>query len=154
MLRTVILAAVLAGVVATRLAVGAGPAPTFPYGVASGEIGTRSAKVWTRAAQAGPVKVYVSTQGDARGGIVASVSARAANDFTVARIVTGLRPGTRYFYAFTVGSVRSAVGRFETAPAPTASARVRFAISGDADAGPAVLTYPPYPSASVPARHR
>ena len=70
------------------------------------------------------------------GGFVASVPARAADDFTVEKEVTALKPGTRYYYAFAIGLARSAVGRFVTAPAPGTPARVRFAISGDADATP------------------
>ena len=70
------------------------------------------------------------------GGFVASVPARAADDFTVEKEVTALKPGTRYYYAFAIGLARSAVGRFVTAPAPGAPVRVRFAISGDADATP------------------
>jgi alkaline phosphatase D len=129
-------AAVLAAVVAAGLALAAVPAPTFVFGVAAGEIGTTSAKVWTRSPQAGQVSIYLSTTSDARGGIVASVPARAANDLTVERLITGLQPGTRYFYSFAIAQAHSPVGRFETAPAPSTSARVRFAISGDADATP------------------
>jgi alkaline phosphatase D len=137
MRRTAILfAAMLAAAVATQLALGTGTAPTFPYGVAAGEIGSSSAKVWTRSPQAGPVNIYVSMRSDARGGTVVSAPARAANDLTVARVITGLKPGTHYFYAFAIGLARSPIGTFETAPAPTTSARVRFAISGDADATP------------------
>ncbi len=138
MRRTAILfAAVLVAAVATGLALGTDTAPTFPYGVAAGEISATSAKVWTRSPQAGPVNIYVSTRSDAHGGTVVSVPARTANDLTVARVMTGLKPGTQYFYAFAIGLARSAIGRFETAPAATTSARVRFAISGDADATPA-----------------
>jgi alkaline phosphatase D len=135
--RTVIIfAAALAGVVVTGLALGAAAAPTFTDGVAAGEIRATSAKVWARSPQAGPVNVYVSTRSDARGGLVVSVPARAANDLTVERVLKGLKPGTRYFYAFAIALARSPVGQFETAPAATASSRVRFAITGDADATP------------------
>jgi alkaline phosphatase D len=48
--------------------------------------------------------------------------------------VTGLSPGTRYWYRFRRGELVSSVGTFETAPRPSADVNVRFAISGDADA--------------------
>ncbi|HEX6389761.1 MAG TPA: alkaline phosphatase D family protein, partial [Solirubrobacteraceae bacterium] len=39
----------------------------------------------------------------------------------------------RYFYRFCQGSASSRLGQFETAPTSTASAPIRFALSGDAD---------------------
>ena len=52
------------------------------------------------------------------------------------RDLTGLRPGTAYFYRFRAGRQLSPAGRFETAPAATSNDTVRFGYSGDADATP------------------
>jgi alkaline phosphatase D len=50
--------------------------------------------------------------------------------------VRGLRPGLRYRYSFAQDGRTSVSGTFRTAPAATADATVRFALSGDADATP------------------
>ena len=62
--------------------------------------------------------------------------ASTADDLTVQRVVTGLRPGTRYRYRFWQRDVSSPLGTFTTAPRATANVRVRFALTGDADATP------------------
>ena len=64
------------------------------------------------------------------------LQASAASDLTVQSRITGLRPGRRYTYLFTRGRRVSETGTFTTAPAPTADRRIRFAITGDADATP------------------
>ena len=60
--------------------------------------------------------------------------ATPADDLTVQRTVTGLRPGTEYRYRFSHGGLASPIGYVRTAPAANDSATARFAISGDADA--------------------
>ena len=62
--------------------------------------------------------------------------ALAVNDLTVSVPLRGLPPAARCTYRFLQGSTSSPVGLFRTAPAPTADATVRFALSGDADATP------------------
>jgi alkaline phosphatase D len=111
----------------------------FTYGVAAGEITPTSAKLWTRAPKAGAVAVEVRQVGSgaAAPGIDLDTIARAANDLTVGVTVSGLRAATRYTYRFRQGSGVSGAGSFRTAPTAATSARVRFAISGDADATPA-----------------
>jgi len=113
--------------------------PGFALGVAAGEVTASSAKLWTRAPAAGAVTLEVlPATGGARVDPLRThtLRARSADDRTVQRVVTGLRPGTRHRYRFSQRGVASAIGRFRTAPLPTASARVRFAITGDADATP------------------
>jgi phosphodiesterase/alkaline phosphatase D-like protein len=108
--------------------------PGFPLGVAAGDVTARSARLWTRAPRAGGVELEVAT--DPGFGAVAArprAAAAAAADRTVSALVRGLAPGTRYVYRFRQGSAVSEVGRFVTAPAASADAPVRFAISGDAD---------------------
>ena len=126
-------AAALAGGLTAAVALAAPSPPGFAYGVAAGEMTSTSAKLWTRAPKAGPVALVVTGAGSTRRfGLTASRGA----DLTVQRTVRGLRPGTTYRYRFAQGGVTSVTGRFETAPAATSTAAVRFAISGDADATP------------------
>jgi len=108
--------------------------PAFPYGVAAGDVTATTATLWTRAASTRALRLELSLGSR----VVATRAARPlrANDLTVQFRMTGLVPGRRYAYRFRQGSALSASGAFETAPRPSAGARVRFAISGDADATP------------------
>ena len=108
--------------------------PAFRQGVAAGEVTSTSATLWTRASSAGRVRLELSLGSR----VVATKAARPsrANDLTVQIRMTGLLPGRRYTYRFRQASAVSAKGAFETAPLSTADSRVRFAISGDADATP------------------
>ena len=130
------LVAVLVAVAALVLAAVASNAatPVFRYGVAAGEVTSTSAILWTRAPASGNARLVVRLGSE----VVAArvLQASAASDLTVQSRVTGLRPGRRYTYLFTHGARASETGAFTTAPAPTADRRVRFAISGDADATP------------------
>ena len=119
--------------------------PAFPYGVAAGEITARSAKLWTRADHAGAVTLEIArdvrfTRMVARRKLVAA----AANDFTVQAVVTSLQADSAYVYRFRQGKPVSRVGRFRTAPEATQDTRVKFAISGDADATPAAGATGPF----------
>ena len=137
-------AAVLALTLAASLVLGSSVAakegkPGFPLGVAAGEVTSTSAVLWARAQRVGPVTLTVlpPNAGTRANPIRAyTLQAIAASDLTVQRVVTGLRPGTRYRYRFWQGDVSSPVGMFTTAPRATTAARVRFAFSGDADATP------------------
>ena len=117
--------------------------PGFREGVAAGEVTSGSATLWTRAPRPGMVVLTVATQ---TGIPVGRFTARSisANDRTAQRVVRGLQPATRYRYFFTQGMAKSAIGTFSTAPAASVSERVRFAISGDADATPASNGSPAY----------
>ena len=111
--------------------------PGFPLGVAAGEVTPTSAKLWARASRAGPVTLTVLPPGaGTRANPIRAytVRAQADDDLTVQRVVTGLRPGTRYRYRFWQRDVSSPLGTFTTAPRATANVRVRFALTGDADA--------------------
>jgi phosphodiesterase/alkaline phosphatase D-like protein len=111
----------------------------FPLGVAAGEITSTSARLWARAPKEGHVSLQLLAPGaGTRSNPIRaySVRASAAEDLTVQRVVTGLRPGTTYRYFFAQGQITSRTGTFRTAPLPSASKTVRFAITGDADATP------------------
>lgn len=149
-MRSAVLAVAVCALTLPPVATAAG----FAQGVAAGEIRETSALLWTRAP--GPGKVTLSGEsvggGRTKAGFVAIATARPADDFTVSVKVPGLRPGTAYTYRFRQGEAVSPTGRFRTAPSPAASARVRFAFSGDADATPAKNGRPAYNLFEVYAR--
>jgi len=118
---------------------GASAARGFQYGVAAGDVDTDSAILWARANRPGPVLIQIDT--DRRLGSCGAdgpfVFARGANNNTVQTRISGLRPGTRYFYRFCRrGNAFSDTGSFETAPRPNQARTIRFALSGDQDALP------------------
>lgn len=116
-----------------------GGRPGFPLGVAAGEVTPTSARLWARATAPGPVTIAVlpPNAGTRKSPIrVYSVSALERTDLTVQRVVTGLRPATRYRYQFWQRDRVSVTGTFTTAPRPSTAASVRFALTGDADATP------------------
>jgi alkaline phosphatase D len=125
-------------------AVPAGAAPKgFKLGVSSGDVSAHSAILWARANKPGKALIQVRLGGrfggcdvrDARKKLVAK--AAKSHDLTVQRKVTGLKPGRRYKYRWCMeGGRRSAVGHFDTAPAPGQAKTIRFAITGDQDASP------------------
>ncbi|HSI97095.1 MAG TPA: alkaline phosphatase D family protein, partial [Gaiellaceae bacterium] len=144
-------ALVLAGLAVVTLGVAGADAatPAFRWGVAAGEVTATSAVLWSRAPAAGRVRLAGTSLKTGRKEFLRDMRALPANDFTVQARVTGLRPGTRYTYSFSFspGRFSGAVGTFVTAPPPTADTRVRFAISGDADATPARNGKPAFPFA-------
>ncbi|MBC2877085.1 MULTISPECIES: alkaline phosphatase D family protein [Streptomyces] len=126
-------------------------APAFLHGVASGDPLPDGILLWTRVTPVpeavpgsglGPdVQVSWQVAEDAGFGRVTAsgtVTASAAGDHTVKADVRGLRPGTDYFFRFTVtggagtggsGEVHSPTGRTRTAPAPDAQADgLRFGV--------------------------
>ena len=131
-----LLAAVVAALVGS--ARGGQESGGFSDGVAAGEVTSSSAKLWTRAPAAGPVTVTVVESATNRKVLAYTLRATVGNDLTVQRVVTGLAPATAYRYTFaqTGAAGASTPGSFRTAPLAASNARVRFAVSGDADATP------------------
>ena len=129
-------AAMLAVFVAVAAAAGgaSGQPLGFRYGVAAGEITSSSAIVWTRASARGAVCLFYKPR--AVPSRCVRVQARPENDLVVQVRLRKLIPGARYVYFFTQGARESAAGSFSTSPTSSASAEVRFAVSGDADATP------------------
>jgi phosphodiesterase/alkaline phosphatase D-like protein len=113
----------------------------FAYGVAAGDMTSDSAILWTRTPAAANVIPELSlTQDFANPQTLAAVQTTDATDFTVKVTVTGLKPGTQYYYRFHAGSDISPVGAFKTAYAADQNSAVTFAFSGDAD-----WKWKPYP---------
>jgi phosphodiesterase/alkaline phosphatase D-like protein len=111
-------------------------------GVAAGDATTNDAIVWTRAKdEANPQPTAINVQISQDPLFITGVTtlpagtAGSPTDFTVKSDLGGLEPGTIYYYRFqtTNASVTSNVGKFKTAPNPTANAPVHFAFSGDCD---------------------
>jgi alkaline phosphatase D len=133
--QAVVVGALLGIVLAAGRAEGVGL--RFRFGVAAGEVRADSAILWTRAPHPGPIQLQLSTSRNF-GAAVRKVTVQAlpANDLTVQARVTRLSPGLRYWYRFLQNGVKSPLGAFKTAPPSSADVRVRFALSGDADATP------------------
>jgi alkaline phosphatase D len=111
---------------------------SFSLGVSNGDVTARSAILWAHTTRAGTVTLEVSGNKRFRGALKRKrLHARAGADNTVQSRVTGLKPGTRYWFRFRKGRSRSNVGSFRTAPSSSSNKTIRFAWSGDEDATPA-----------------
>jgi phosphodiesterase/alkaline phosphatase D-like protein len=111
-------------------------------GVAAGDATTNDIIVWTRAKdEANPqptaINVQISQDPTFITGITTLPAGTAGSptDYTVKSNLGALEPGTFYYYRFqtTNASVTSNVGKFKTAPNPTANVPVHFGFSGDCD---------------------
>ncbi len=105
----------------------------FRYGVASAEVAQTSAIVWTRADKPGAVTLQVARTPSFRAAVKRRLRAGVSSDNTVQVRLTGLRPGSRFYYRFASRAGRSERGVFKTAPPASANRAVRFAWTGDAD---------------------
>ena len=108
-------------------------------GVAAGDATSNSAVVWTRAVDgtaAANLTLWVSTDPSlSRSPIITTgLATDASKDFTLKVPLTGLQPGTVYYYQF-VGQNNelSGIGKFKTAPDIATAAPVHFGFSGDMD---------------------
>jgi alkaline phosphatase D len=130
--RQVGLAAAVAAILAMLPATAS--AAKFQYGVASAEASSSSIVLWTRAPATGKVQVDVAQNPAFRKAATRTTSATASHDNTVRVKVTGLKPGSRYYYRFRQGKSKSATGTFGTAPKSSSAGAFSFSFSGDADA--------------------
>lgn len=120
-------------------------AETFAYGVAAGEVGGSTAKLWGRAGRAGAVTLTIATDpGLTKVVRTMTRQARAERDFIIQPFVRGLTPGTVYYYQFELDGDVSELGRFQTAPRRDSRETVSFAFSGDAQATPDPKTGEPF----------
>ncbi len=105
----------------------------FAEGVASGDPDSNSVLLWTRASSGSgdAVDLTVEVAEDpAFSRVVATASPRALRqaDYTCRVLVANLQPNRTYWYRFMDAEGRGTrVGRTQTAPAPDAERRVRFA---------------------------
>jgi alkaline phosphatase D len=122
----------------------------FSAGVASAEVSTNSAIVWTRADKAGPVSLELAKSRAFRAPVVRRrLRAAKSADKTVQVKVRGLAPGKRYYFRFVRGRSRSDRGTFKTAPRTSSRRPVTFAWTGDSDPvvkpGTNSLLHAPFP---------
>jgi alkaline phosphatase D len=111
---------------------------SFPDGVASGDVTQTRAILWTRVAGlTTPEQIHVDgwTNSSLSGpkAFKGKFKPTAAGDWTVKIDVTGLQPGTQYWYQFKKDADVAQVGTFKTPPAPNSAADVKFTYSGDSD---------------------
>jgi phosphodiesterase/alkaline phosphatase D-like protein len=110
-------------------------AVSFPGGVASGDVTSSRAILWTRADTAENYKVEGWTNSSLSGpkAFKGKQKTDASKDFTLKIDVTGLTPNTQYWFRFQKDEDKSPVGTFKTAPASGQSVDVELAYTGDAD---------------------
>ena len=97
--------------------------------VTVGEVTDRSAVVWGRGFEAGPLAVEARPAGGGQP-VTASVALSRARDFTGKLLLAGLRPATRYLYRLRHGT-EEVTGAFATAPGRSDPRPVRFLWGGD-----------------------
>jgi alkaline phosphatase D len=120
--------------VAAPAAAANGGSARFSFGVTAGDVTATSAILWGRAnRQTAVVLELARNRSLSRGLTRYALLARRANDNAVQRRVTGLRPGTRYWYRFRKGRGRSELGTFVTAPRADQNATIEFGWTGDTD---------------------
>jgi phosphodiesterase/alkaline phosphatase D-like protein len=112
---------------------------TFPDGVSSGDVTANRAILWTRVAglttpEQIKVEGWKNSSLKGKKAFMGKFKPTAARDWTVKIDVTGLQPGTQYWYRFKKDDALAPVGTFKTAPNPNAPADVEFTYSGDSDA--------------------
>ena len=110
-------------------------AATFPDGVASGDVTSTRAILWTRTDIADNIKVEVFDNAALQPPKVfqGKLKTSAARDLTVKIDAAGLKPNTQYWYRFRKDEDASAVGTFKTAPDPNTAANQKLDYTGDSD---------------------
>jgi len=124
----------LAAALAARLGANDDGALRITHGVASGDVTTHTAVVWSRASRA--ATMVVEYDADVHFGRPARARARSASeaDYTAQVRLTGLQPGTRYHYRVVFSDATGVTtapvaGSFQTAPVEAAP--LRFVFGGD-----------------------
>ncbi len=107
----------------------------FTHGVASGDVTTKNAILWTRVDHKATIEVAVFDNPEFAGEPVYKrrILTKKRDDYTASVRATGLNPATTYYFRWRRGNVESPIGTFTTAPETDASADVRFTYSGDSD---------------------
>jgi len=114
----------------------------FRYGVTAADVTPHSAILWARTTKPGKTWIQAVHHGKWGGcghgrGTKGTVVSKRSNDLTVQKRIRGLAPGQGYLYRVCMkGGAHSETGHFRTAPKPSSSEPIRFALSGDQDARP------------------
>lgn len=121
----------LLNLVTAEAARAAGP---FTHGVASGDVTSFSAVLWTRVDHATEVEVEVAFDPDFRVTFFRDqMQAEAADDFTVKFFPKHLPPNKTLYYRFLVEDYSSDTGTFKTAPIATVRSDAKIAFTADTD---------------------
>jgi phosphodiesterase/alkaline phosphatase D-like protein len=103
----------------------------FPNGVASGDTTQTSTVLWTKANQTGSLTFEYSTQADFST-IAGKQTTTVTDTLKPAKVdLTGLTPGTTYYYRAVDANGQSATGQFKTANALGTYGGFRMGVSGD-----------------------
>src|SRR6476659_3994509 len=114
---TLVMIALVMGPVFIMGARAAIPQVHFTHGVASGDVTSKSAVLWTRTDQDTQVNVEVSKLPHFKKlDFQNVVHSTADSDFTAKFLAEGLKPDTLYYYRFKAGQITSEIGIFKTAP--------------------------------------
>jgi alkaline phosphatase D len=107
----------------------------FTDGVASGDVTSTRAILWTRVDVADNIKVEIFNNAALHPPkvFIGKMKTSAARDFTVKIDASGLQPDTQYWYRFKKDEDVSPVGTFKTAPAANTPANVKLGYTGDSD---------------------
>ncbi len=123
---------------------------TFGYGVASGDMTSDSAVLWTRTASSLAVTPELAeSESFANPVSLAAGKTTEATDLTAKVIVSGLKPGTQYYFRFKAGQEVSPTGSFKTAYLANEKRPVTLGFSGDVD-----WKWKPYPLLSTLAKEK
>ncbi|GAA6151018.1 alkaline phosphatase D family protein [Pseudoteredinibacter isoporae] len=114
-----------------------GQRPRLPGGISSGDVSQDGAVIWSRSDRPAMMWVSVSTEADFKNSQrFPGTAALAQTDYNAKTNLTGLRPGTSYFYRVQFESLDKPglfgeleQGRFKTAQ--NQAAKIRFCWSGD-----------------------
>jgi alkaline phosphatase D len=120
-----------------------GPNADFPQGVASGDVTSTSAILWTRTNRQASVAVEIFDDAECRAAhmVRREIRTSAASDFTTKVTVEGLEPDHTYFYRFRLEAALSPTGTFRTAPKDDVVRNVRFAWTSDTDGSAAFNSF-------------
>lgn len=106
----------------------------FTSGVAAGDARPDGAVLWTRVDREATLTLEVATdESFSQIALEQEVRAGRERDFTAQAAVSGLTPGTRYYYRFRHDDTVSVNGTLRTAPAIDDDNPVRFIFSGGTD---------------------
>ncbi len=104
---------------------------TMPNGVASGDVTQTTIVLWGRSTRVGTLRFEVARDA-AFHTIIRTVDVQVVETAAGVRtLITGLQPGTQYYYRATDAAGATAQGQFSTAQAPGAKHGLRFGVSGD-----------------------
>ncbi|MDR7523630.1 MAG: alkaline phosphatase D family protein [Armatimonadota bacterium] len=106
--------------------------PSFPDGVAAGDVTQGAAVIWTRAPGAGGLRIEYGTDPGLAGAQTAGpLYPDAATDYTVKVDLRDLQPGRRYAYRVRAGDTIGPAGTFVTPPAPDRPASLSLVWGAD-----------------------